>query len=646
MLNAGEKISHYTVTAKIGAGGMGEVYRATDTKLGRDVALKVIPPAFAQDAQRMQRFQREAQVLASLNHPHIAAIYGLEHQDKIQALAMELVEGPTLAERIALGPILLEEALPLGKQIAEALEYAHEKGIIHRDLKPANIKLTHEGQVKVLDFGLAKALSDDSAAKDASSSPTLSMAATKAGIILGTAAYMSPEQARGKSVDRRADIWAFGIVLYEMLSGRQAYGGELASDSMAAVITREPDWSVLPPGTPRRLRELLRRCLMKDPRRRMQAIGDARIAIEEVLEHPAADAVAEGESEKQRAGGTPALRRVLPWALAGILAIVAGGAWWRASRPVSVAVERFAITLPPGGQFDPGPAPTLAISPDGSLIVYGASVGTGWRIYSRSLSELNAELLTGTESGRNPFFSPDGKWMGYISTGSIRKVPATGGTPQIVCTHPAITSDSRGAAWGPEDRIIFAGTTGGLLEVSAQGGTAKELTKPEPKNGEISHRLPQFLPDGQNVLFTVETAGANFDSARIAVLSLKTGKWRTLIEGGTDPRYSPTGHIIFGRNYQILAAPFDLGKLEVTGPATLVADQVMVNPSSGAVMYSVSANGTLIYLPAGVYTPKRKLVWVDRKGTEVNVAAPANEFDQPMLTADGKRIAVHVTGGS
>jgi serine/threonine-protein kinase len=640
----GSSVGHYRVTAKIGAGGMGEVYRATDTKLGRDVALKILPEAFAQDAQRMTRFQREAQVLASLNHPNIATIHGIEDGAGVRALVMELVEGPTLAERIAQGALSLEEALPIAKQIAEALEYAHERGIIHRDLKPANVKITTDGKAKVLDFGLAKALSDDSSLQDASHSPTLSMAATKAGVILGTAAYMSPEQARGKPADRRADIWSFGVVLYEMLSGRQIFGGETASDSMAAVITREPDWTALPAGVPPRIRGLLRRCLTKDPKQRLRDIGEARIAIEEVL----AGGGASEEAEKEIAGKMPAVptwQRTMPWGLVGILAIVAGIALWRGSLTKPATVERFSITLPIGAQFDPGPAPALAISPDGNQMVFGASMGVGWRLYSRSLSELEPVLITGVETGRNPFFSPDGKWLGYLGSGSIKKVPVTGGTPQTVCANVALT-DGRGATWGPGDRIIFSGTSGGLQEVSALGGKPKELTRPDPKNGEVSHRLPEFLPGGQDVLFTVETTSGNFNSARIAVLSLKTGQWRTLIEGGSHPRYSPTGHIIFGRNYQLFAVPFNLSKLEVTGPAVPVADRVMVNLSSGVAMYGVSANGTLIYLPFGAYISKRQLVWVDRKGTVENVAAPANEFDQPSLSADGKKIAVHLPGGN
>jgi Tol biopolymer transport system component len=642
----GQNAGHYRVTAKIGAGGMGEVYRATDTKLGREVALKVLPAAVSKDAERMARFEREAQVLASLNHPNIATIHGLEESGSVRALVMELVEGPTLAERIAQGPLPLEEALPIAKQIAEALEYAHERGIVHRDLKPANVKITPDGKVKVLDFGLAKALQDDSIAQDSTNSPTLSMAATKAGIILGTAAYMSPEQARGKAVDRRADIWAFGVVLYEMLTGRQVFGGETASDSMAAVIEREPDWKSLPPGVPPRIRGLLRRCLTKDPKQRLRDIGEARIAIEEALAGGAGIAEAESGRTGSQASALPAWRRALPWALSGILAIVAVAALWRASRPVPVMVERFEVTLPIGAQFDPGPAPALAISPDGKLLVFKASMGAGWRLYMRSLSDLEPVLIAGTDVGGNPFFSPDGKWLAFLGGGgSIRKMPVTGGAPQTVCSNVVLT-DGRGATWGPNDQIIFSGASGGLQQVSAQGGKPQELTRPEPKNGEVSHRFPEFLPDGQNVLFTIETSAGNFNSARIAVLSLKTGQWRTLIEGGANPRYSPTGHIIFGRNYQLLAAPFNLSKLEVTGPAVPVADRVMVNPSSGAAMYGVSGNGTLTYLPFGSFIPKRTLVWVDRKGVEANIAVPPNEFDGPSLSPDGKRIAVHLPGGN
>ncbi|MGH9581065.1 MAG: protein kinase domain-containing protein, partial [Terriglobales bacterium] len=481
----GQTIAHYRVTAKLGAGGMGEVYRATDTKLGRDVALKVLPEAFAADAQRMTRFQREAQVLASLNHPHIAAIYGLEEAGAAsgaptRALVMELVEGPTLAERIAQGAIPIEEALPIAKQIAEALEYAHERGIIHRDLKPANIKLTADGQVKVLDFGLAKALSDDASAADVSNSPTLSMAATKAGIILGTAAYMAPEQARGKQVDRRADIWSFGVVLYEMLTGRRLYTGETASDTLASVLKEQPDWTRLPSTTPATIRDLVRRCLTKEPRQRLQAIGDARIAIEEWLANPTP-----AEHGPALAAPRAAWQRLLPWGVAAaatLLAAVALWSWLRGPAPAPPVVRRFTVGLPTGQALG-GPAPGIAISPDGNLIAYNASRlnSPGWQLYLHSLDKLQTVAL-GQEEGAQPFFSPDGQWVAYNSGGKLKKIAVSGGAPVTLCDAPI----SLGATWGRNGTIIYVPlNSGGLWQVSETGGTPQVLTKPDPAAGEV-----------------------------------------------------------------------------------------------------------------------------------------------------------------
>ena len=451
------------------------MYRASDTKLKRDVALKVVRDFFVGDAQRTARFEREAQLLAALNHANIAAIYGLEESDGVRALVMELVEGPTLAERIALSstggnisaPIPLEEALAIAMQIAEALEYAHERGIIHRDLKPANIKLKPDGAVKVLDFGLAKALTDDPASSDISTSPTLSVAATRAGFILGTAAYMAPEQARGKSVDRRADIWAFGVVFYEMLTGRQLFPGETASDSLAAVITKQPDWDTLPASTPTQIRQLLRRCLEKDQRRRLQAIGEARFAIEEAIANPAAQ---ETHSRAMAAVALPFWRRSIPWAAAAVFALLSLATLWHAwIKPNSASVVRLSVEFGADGSLPTNFGPSAVLSPDGkriALVLRDASQNA--RIYLRSLDQLSATPLPGTENARNPFFSPDSQWIAFFAEGKLKKISVQGGAAVTLCD----VQDDRGGAWGQDGTIVFATSVRTpLYRISSGGGT-------------------------------------------------------------------------------------------------------------------------------------------------------------------------------
>ena len=641
----GQTIAHYRVTAKLGAGGMGEVYRATDTKLGRDVALKVLPEAFAQDDQRMRRFQREAQVLASLNHPHIAAIYGLEESGATRALVMELVEGPTLAERISGGAIPLDEALPIAKQIAEALEYAHEHGIIHRDLKPANIKLTKDSVVKVLDFGLAKALSEEASVADVSTSPTMTAAATKAGIILGTAAYMSPEQARGGQVDKRADIWAFGVVLFEMLMGRRLFDEATTSDTLAAVLKSELHLDALSADRPQRVRHLVERCLERNPRLRLRDIGEARIAIEEAMAHP------DGEATPPEAGKMPAIsaarpaprwRRLVPWGVAAGMALVAAVALWgwlRVRPAAPAAVRRFVVQLPKG-QVLGGPDWGLAVSPDGSRIVYNASRinGAGWQLFVHSLDQLQAVPL-GQEEGK-PFFSPDGEWLGYFGGGKMKKVSISGGAPITLCDAPV----ARGASWGDDGRIIFVpSSTGGLWQIPEGGGVPQVLTEPDRKGGEVSHRWPEVLPGSKAVLFTVQHQVSNFDAARIALLSLETGKWRTVIEGGFHPRYLPSGHIVFARTGMLLAAPFNLERLEVTGAPVPILEGVLADTSVGDAFFSVSSEGTLLYVSGTApQAEANQLVWVDRKGTERPLAAPPRAYQLPRLSPDGRRLVARL----
>jgi len=629
-----QSIAHYKISAKIGAGGMGEVYRATDTKLGREVALKVLPEAFAADPQRMQRFQREAQLLASLNHPHIAAIYGLEHQDKIQALAMELVEGPTLAERIALGAIPLEEALPVARQMAEALEYAHEHGIIHRDLKPANIKITPDGQVKVLDFGLAKALNDDGAPADMATSPTLSMAATKAGIILGTAAYMSPEQARGKPVDRRTDIWAFGVVLFEMATGRQMFSGETVTDVMAAVVRAEPDWTLLPEDAPAHLRKLLRRCLEKDARKRLRDIGEARLALEE---GPGAEApsVAPAALPLQKQSG---IARWLPWAVAALFALVAFAAVWRNGSKDAAPPIRFSIAMTGKLQLVRAENPILAIAPDGSSMVFVADSGSGPQLFVRPLNRIEALPLAGTGGASSPFFSPDSQWVGFFADGKLKKTSLSGSQPIALAEANA----NRGGAWAADAFIYFVPHfEGGLLRIPATGGAPEPVTQLEP--GERSHRWPTILPDGQ-IAFVAGQASSpgNYDDAPIGIYSPHDGKTRHLKVRGGFMRYSPTGHLIIHRAGSLFGIPLQAADSGSSGVALL--EGVAGESSSGAAFFDVAQNGTLVFVPAEALPSELVMYIADRKGNETLLPLRPDDYNQPRFSPDGKRLAFNIGG--
>lgn len=638
----GQTIAHYKVTAKLGAGGMGEVYRATDTKLGRDVALKVLPEAFAQDAQRMQRFQREAQVLASLNHSNIAAIYGLEESRASRALAMELVEGPTLADRIARGAIPVDEALPIAKQIAEALEYAHEKGIIHRDLKPANIKLTPDRAVKVLDFGLAKALQDDTSPQDISNSPTLSVAATKAGLILGTAAYMSPEQAKGKAVDRRADIWAFGVVLFELFSGRGLYEGGTASETLAAVILKDPPLDQVPASVPPHIRQLIARCLRKDPRSRLQSIGDARVILEE-------GASLQAESALLPAVASPAAtahRSLLPWAAAGLLVValgVAAAGWWRASLHVAQPVTRFPLDLPGGVLLPREYQSNLAFSADGTRIAYVVVSEGQKRIYLRALDQLAPSPVAGTEGATAPAFSPDGQWLAFVAGGFMKKVQMSTGT----LINLGASTDNRGITWLADGSIVFAPEpTGPLFRIPAHGGAAQPLTTLDATKRERTHRWPSPLPGGKLVLFTVGTLDSEeyYDDSNIEAVEIATGKRLVVLQGASMARYVPaTGHLIYAQTGTLFAVPFDVERLQTRGPATPVVQGVLGVRSSGVVYFTISDNGSLAYLPGATTGEERRIVRYDREGKVETLPAPPRDYGDIVLSPDGRQAAFAVS---
>jgi len=633
-LAPGARIGVYEVTAQIGAGGMGEVYRARDSRLQRDVALKILPAAFASDAERLARFEREAQVLASLNHSNIAAIYGFEDG---RALVMELVEGPTLADRIAQGALLLDEALPIARQIVDALEAAHEHGIVHRDLKPANIKLRPDGTVKVLDFGLAKLAPGAHApsGSGASMSPTLSLAFTGAGIILGTAAYMAPEQARGKAVDKRADIWAFGCVLFEMLTGARTFDGTDATEMIAAVVRAEPDWAALPPSTPPRMRALLKRCLEKDPKQRLRDIGDARLELAQATE-PLAE-----PPRTVAAVQTPVWRRLLAFAaVAAAAAATAGAAVWML-RPEPVRqVMRFVVPLPEDQTYFYTGRHVLAVSPTNTHVAYVAN----GQIFLRAFDQVDAVPVRGTagttagNGARSPFFSPDGQWLGFWQDGQLKKVSVNGGAPVVLCA----AQNPFGVSWSDDNTILFGQGAAGISRVSGDGGTPEVVIKVE--KGEGAHG-PQLLPDGRTVLFTLSAGSANWDQAKMVAQSLDTGARKVLFEGGTDARYVDTGHLVYVTQGSLLALPFDIPSLQVTGGPVPLVDEVAQadGGATGAAHFSVSRDGTLVYTSEGEGTFfRRTLVWVDRNGREEPITVPPRAYTYVRLSPDGTKIALDI----
>jgi Tol biopolymer transport system component len=633
---AGTKLGSYEVVAPIGAGGMGEVYQAHDTKLGRDVAIKVLPEAFAHDTERLARFQREAKMLASLNHPNIATIHGLEQSNGTSYLVMELVSGETLADRVKReGAVPVEEALKIAVQIAEALEAAHEKGIIHRDLKPANVKVTPEGKVKVLDFGLAKAFAGEVADSNPSQSPTLSAVATMQGVLLGTAAYMSPEQARGKAVDKRTDIWAFGCVLYELLTGKQAFQGETVTEILAAVLKGEPEWQALHTNTPIKIRDLLRRCLQKDVNKRCRDAGDVRIEIEEAL---AAPATAEATAPTK---GIHALGwRTVPLIAVGtfIAAVIVGLAAWnlKPAPPQPKPVLRLTITLPPGEQLAALDSPAIALSPDGTQLAYVAIRGGPQQIYLRALNNLESRPIAGTEGANSPFFSPDGQWLGFFASGKLKKVSVSGGAAVIL----GGAWDPHGASWGSQGTIVFSPSTAGVLQrVPDAGGTPQPLTRLE--KSDVNNGWPEFLPGGKAVLFAASTISGNWTSAQVVVHSVGTGEQRRLLQG-THPRFAPSGHLLYAQGGTLMAVAFNSQRLEVTGAAVPVVEGVLQSVSKGDAQYSISATGSLVYVSGGVQSTQRRMVWVDRKGVEQALPAPARPYRYTRISADGQRVATGI----
>ena len=657
-LTAGTHLGPYEILAAIGAGGMGEVYRATDTRLKREVAIKVLPDALASDPDRVARFQREAELLASLNHPSIAAIYGLEQSGATLGIVLELVDGDTLDDKLQggradppIGPprghtgpsLQLEETLSIARQICDALEAAHEKGVVHRDLKPANIKITPEGRVKVLDFGLAKLLSDEAVAGGAgragalTMSPTLSVHATYAGMILGTAAYMSPEQARGKPVDRRTDVWAFGCVLYEMLTGKRSFEpGETVSDAIVSVLSREPDWNALPTETPAPIRRLLRRCLQKDPQQRLPHIGAARLEIDDALSRSEDEVTVPGTSIARtgRPLGAPAIA-----VAAGIIVVggIAGYAAWTLKPPPARAIARFTITLPEDQAFTNSGRRLVTLSPDGSTLAYVANR----RLWLRALSALEPRAITSGDRRvgiTNPTFSPDGQSVAFWSDGVLQRQGVSGGVAVALCpaTNPV------GLSW--DERGLFFGQTGrGIVRVSPTGGTPELIV---PAAADESLCCPQLMPGGKTILFSRTKTQSLSENIQIVAQVLETGARKVLTEGGVDGRYLPSGHLVYAMSGSLVAVPFDAARLEFRGAPAPVIEGVRRTAGTGSgvlegAQFSYSTTGTLAYLPGPVNAAMANLdlALFDRNGAMHPLKLPAGLYRSPRVSPNGRFVA-------
>jgi len=631
-----ERIGSYPIEREIGRGGMGVVYLGRDTRLDRPVAIKVLPEAFASDPERLARFEREARLVASLNHPNIAGIYGLEEDGGLRFLALEYVEGETIAERIARGPLPLDETLDLCRQVAAALEAAHEGGVVHRDLKPANIKITPAGDVKVLDFGLAKggsgAASDSSI--DLSHSPTMSLAATGAGVILGTAAYMSPEQARGKAVDKRADIWSFGCLLYECLAGRQAFAGETVSDMIARILQGEPDWNALPAQTPERIRGLLRRCLEKDSRRRRRDIGDARMEIEDV------QAVRASSSSIAAAGAAnTGSRRMFEWVRLAVVALLVAAATWfvpRAFRePVTVEPTRFEILQPDGFNLNTDGG-SVQLSPDGRSLAFMAWDSAGFRqIWLRPLESTVAKPIPGTDGAAyNFFWSPDSRHLAFVADDKLKKIAVSGGDAEVVCA----VKTWRGGTWSPDGVMLIAPTSNGpIYRVPETGGEPQPVTTLDATRAETGHRFPQFLPDGRHFLFSA--LPARDGKFEIHVGSLDSPERKLLLSAGTGVTWAPPGHLLYARDGKLIAQGFDAKALELRGEPVPLGDAVTESSASSGPIASASRTGAVAH---ATYQPtNQRLAWVDLSGREIaSIPVEPGPYRSPDLSPDDRRAAL------
>jgi len=630
-LSPGTRLGPYEIVAPIGAGGMGEVYKARDTRLEREAAIKILPAAFAADAERVARFQREARTLAALNHPNIAQIFGLEHVDGGYALAMELVPGEDLSLRIARGAVPLDETIEIATQVAEALEAAHEQGIIHRDLKPANIQVRPDGVVKVLDFGLAKALEPSGGSFDSAAAMTVtSPAMTAQGVILGTAAYMSPEQARGKALDRRADVWAFGCVLFEMLSGCRAFPGDTVSDTLAAVLRGEPAWDALPGGTPPALRRLLRRCLAKDRRQRLGDMSGVRLDLGESLDSPAAA----GSSLPPRNSATA--QPSAGWLAASLAAgslLTAAAAYTVWPEPAAVSAAHFTVEMPSGHTWQGSNGSGVVMSHDGRTLAFLARDAADRAVFLRSIDSIGARRVSGSSGGYSPFFSPDDRELGFFAEGRLWRLPVDSDKAiAIAQVNPVL---DRGAAWSP-DGYIYLGGQEGISRIPASGGPREPLTSVDRASGEFAHRFPQLLPGGRGLLFS--SMRKTLDESRIGVLDLDRKETRLLDVPGHAPQYAAPGQIVFMRTGTLMSAPFDLAQLNITGPAQPILADVAFN-EGGAGHFDVSPAGVLVYTP-GRRSPITTPVWSDRRGQLSATSIPAAAYTTPRLSPDGRRLAL------
>ena len=633
-LSPGTRVGPYDILAPLGAGGMGQVYRARDTRLGRDVALKTLPDSFTHDPERLARFRREAQVLASLNHPHVGAIYGLEDVNGQQVIVLEFVDGETLADRIARGPVPVDDALSLARQIADALDAAHEKGIVHRDLKPANIAVSRDGVVKVLDFGLAKATEASSAAH--LDMPTLTSPAlmTGQGVILGTAAYMSPEQAKGRSADKRSDVWAFGCVLYEMLTGNRPFGGEDVSDTLASVLRDEPDWQALPAAA-RPLASVLRRLIEKDPARRLRDMGDVKLLMNDAGQHAVPAVEVATRSRRWWIGGALAVG-----VAAGAISAVMAKPWWIAAPPTPL-VERFTLASMTAPLSTEPPGRNIAISGDGSHVVYTTGSSPRYQLVVRPINRVEGTVIAGAERVRDPFFSPDGRQIGYATLDELRRVPIAGGPSIRICRLPVVFS---GAVWGPDDSIVFAQAGGlGLFRVAAAGGEPERIAAPDASKGERNYFRPTILPDGRSILYTVAQSGGQ---ARIVARRLDGGEARTVVESGFGAEYLASGHLLYAQEQRLLAVPFDPAALRTTGAAVPIQEDVSTKLLAGVANVASAGDGTIVYISGGMSRGPRHVVWVDRRGTPTRAIDEPLEFPRyPRLSPDGRRLAI-TTGAS
>jgi serine/threonine-protein kinase len=651
----GTRLGVFEVRALIGRGGMGEVYRAHDTKLGRDVAIKVLPSAFTADAGRLASFEREARVLASLNHPHIAAIHGIEESDGVRGLVLELVEGETLADVLqrsepsGRSSLRLQEVLHYAHQTADALEAAHEKGITHRDLKPANVAITPDGVVKLLDFGIAKVVTGDGPGVDLAHTTNTTLEATRAGLIAGTAGYMSPEQARGKLVDKRTDIWAFGCVVYEMLSGRRAFAGETLPDTITAILDDDPDWSLVPDDTPRAVRRLLQRCLEKDPKQRLRDIGDARLDLERVLHGEA-----ETADDSALQARTWRARTRMAGAVALVFAAVAAGLAWLALLPDNQdagdrRISRFTVDLPPDSEIEPTFNPNLALSPDGTRLAYTPLPGP---VVIRRLDAVDGQPLEASDTPgfrQAPLFSPDGQSIAYVDGNapfSWRRpfqTAALAGGPALKLAEYDMFH--RGD-WSEDGWLYWTATyPGGIVRIRESGGETEPVTTLDLASGERSHRFASLLPGGNALLYTVGFEGIdNYDDARIDLWNIRTGTRKTIVEGGTSGTYLPSGHIVYARGGTLMAVPFDVQDREVTGTAFEVEKGVMMSRNTGAAHYSVSKRGDLAYVPGSAEGGRRTLVWVDRAGKAEPLPLPPASYLYPRISPDGLTMAVEIEG--